>query len=120
MKFIFYSIIITLHPFYKINLRLIMNKKWSSSWVWLLAILAVGGLFRALWLTHIPNGLNRDEVTHGYDALCLLKMRRDEWGNFMPINFRAVDDWNPGVANYTTVLWIALLGPTDLAIRLTP
>lgn len=97
-----------------------MLKKFSSPWIGFAAILIVGGIFRALWLPSIPNGLNRDEVVVGYDAYCVLKTGCDQWGEFLPIFFRGLDGYQPGLFVYSTLPWVAWAGPIDIAIRLTP
>jgi len=82
--------------------------------------LVVGGIFRSLWLCQVPNGLNRDEMVMGYDAYSILMTGKDKWGEFLPFFFRGFDSYLPGIFPYSKVLWVWLLGPTDLAIRLTP
>lgn len=97
-----------------------MNQRGLPVFLIVLLLLGLGVLLRLLWLTGVPNGLNRDELVMGYDAYCLLKTGKDHWGAAWPFFFRGLNGYQPGIFPYTTLFWVALLGPADWAIRLTP
>lgn len=87
---------------------------------WLVLILVVAVFFRFFHLTSSPPGLNWDEVSIGYNAYSILKTGRDEWGELMPVSFKAFGEHKlPGMI-YASVPGIALFGTTDLGVRVTP
>lgn len=87
---------------------------------WLLLILLVAVFFRFFHLTSVPPSLNWDEVSIGYNAYSILKTGRDEWGEFMPLSFKAFGEHKlPGMI-YASVPGIAIFGTTDLGVRVTP
>jgi 4-amino-4-deoxy-L-arabinose transferase-like glycosyltransferase len=65
-----------------------------------------------------PPGFHRDEAGIGYSAYSILKTGKDDWGRFMPLHFKALGDYPPGIYNYLTVFFIALMGLTELAVRM--
>ncbi len=87
---------------------------------WLIAVLAVAVFFRFFWLTSSPPALNWDEVSIGYNAYSILKTGRDEWGQFLPLSFKAFGEHKlPGII-YASIPGIWLFGTTDLGVRITP
>ncbi|MFZ2199767.1 MAG: glycosyltransferase family 39 protein, partial [Microgenomates group bacterium] len=88
--------------------------------IWLILILVIAVFFRFFHLTSSPPGLNWDEVSIGYNAYSILRTGRDEWGQFMPISFKAFGEYKlPGMI-YASIPGIALFGTTDLGVRVTP
>ena len=88
--------------------------------IWLIIILLVAIFFRFFHLTSSPPGLNWDEVSIGYNAYSILKTGKDEWGQFMPLSFKAFGEHKlPGLI-YASVPGIWLFGTTDLGVRVTP
>ncbi|MEI6690147.1 MAG: glycosyltransferase family 39 protein [bacterium] len=86
----------------------------------LLIILIVAATFRLIGLTMAPPGLNWDEVSIGYNAYSILKTGRDEWGEFLPLAFKAFGEVKlPGMI-YASIPAIALFGETDFGVRATP
>lgn len=58
-----------------------------------------------------PPSLNWDEVSIGYNAFSLLKTGRDEWGNILPLIFKAFGDFKLPAYIYFTI-------PAPFAVRL--
>lgn len=87
---------------------------------WLLVLIAGFALFvRAYKVTSVPSSLSWDEVSIGYNAYSILKTGRDEHGRFLPIDtFVGYGDYKPPLAVYLTVPFVAVLGLTELAVRL--
>ncbi len=82
-------------------------------------IIILGAILRLVYLTSNPPSLNWDEVSHGYNAYSLLKTGADEWGQRFPIiNFRAFGDYPTTLNLYLTIPFVAVLGLTEVAIRL--
>jgi 4-amino-4-deoxy-L-arabinose transferase-like glycosyltransferase len=86
----------------------------------LVAIVAVALALRVYHLVELPAGFFCDEAGNGYNAYSLLHTGRDETGARLPLYV-----WSFGVSYknpifiYSTMLPMALLGPTELAVRLT-
>jgi len=88
----------------------------ENNFLFLIIILAVS--LRIFSLTQNPPSLNWDEVSHGYNAYSILKTGRDEWGNFLPVIFRAYGDYKLPVYIYLTTISEFFIGVSPLAVRL--
>jgi len=66
----------------------------------------------------IPYGFHRDEASVGYNAYSILKTGKDEWGKTLPLFFRAFGDYPPALILYVTIPFIAVLGLTELSVKL--
>lgn len=80
------------------------------------AILFIGLLLRALFITSNPPSLYGDELTITLDAYSLLKTGHDQLGNFLPLTF-PMGAGRPAVYVYGSIPFIALFGPTALGVR---
>lgn len=86
---------------------------------WLVFIVAVAFLLRAIAIQYNPPAMSWDEVSIGYNAYSILKTGRDEHGRFLPIDtFVAYGDYKPPLAIYLTVPFVAVFGLNELAVRL--
>ena len=85
--------------------------------VLLLVILLVAAILRFYRLDTLPPSFEWDEVATGYDAYSILKTGKDQYGTFLPLTMRSLDDYKPPLYTYLTVLSIAIWGWTDFAIR---
>jgi len=83
----------------------------------LLAILILASFLRIYQISSNPPALNWDEVSHGYNAYSILKIGQDEWGNKLPLIFRAYGDYKLPFYIYTTSLSISVFGLNEFAIR---
>lgn len=81
-------------------------------------ILFAAAFLRLYQITSIPPGVNRDEASIGFTAYSLLKTGKDEYGKVLPISFQSFGDWKLPLYIYTSVPFVALLGPSELAVRL--
>jgi len=88
--------------------------------IWLIIILSIAVFFRFFHLTSSPPGLNWDEVSIGYNAYSILKTGKDEWGQFMPLSFKAFGEHKLPAMIYASIPGIAIFGTTDLGVRVTP
>lgn len=86
--------------------------------LWLILILGLGIMLRVWQLGQFPPSLNWDEVSLGYNAYSLLKTGRDEWGQILPTIFRAYGDYKLPVYVYLAVPLQAILGQTEVSVRL--
>lgn len=95
-----------------------MFKKKYSSIIFLCLILLLSLALRLISLSTIPPSLNWDEVSIGYNAASILHTGKDEWGNFLPLSFRAFGDYKlPGYI-YLDIPFIAVFGLNELGVRL--
>lgn len=70
-----------------------------------------------MFLTELPPSLNWDEVSHGYNAYSILKTGKDEWGNTLPLIFRAYGDYKLPVYIYITAFSEKVFGLNAFAVR---
>lgn len=80
-------------------------------------ILILGIFLRFYQLGKVPNSLNWDEVSWGYNAYSILKTGQDEHGSFMPLSFKAFGDYKQPVYVYLTSISVTLFGLTSFAVR---
>jgi hypothetical protein len=81
-------------------------------------IILLGALLRLSFLAQIPNGFFCDEAVRGYDAYSLLLTGRDQYGEFLPLFTRSLDDWPESSFVFIMIPFVAILGLTELAVRL--
>ena len=75
-------------------------------------------MLRLAWLGSVPAGLSHDEAVKGYDAWSILRTGRDQYGERFPLVFRGIGDQREALLPYLIVASEAVLGPTDVAVRL--
>ena len=93
-----------------------ISKKLSK--VFLIVIILLGVFFRVYDLANNPVHLNQDEAMNGYDAYSLIHTLRDHHGNFLPLSFESFGDWPPPVLTYLTIPFVAVLGLSEISVRL--
>ncbi len=87
-------------------------------WTLLGIILVVAALLRLPLLERVPNGLLLDEASRGYDAYALAQTGADQYGVGWPLFAEGLDDYTPALFTYLATPFVALVGPTELAVRL--
>lgn len=75
-------------------------------------------LTRLYRITEIPGSLYWDEASISYNAYSILQSGRDEWGEFLPLHFRAFGEFKLPLYIYSTALSIFLFGLEDFAVRI--
>ena len=89
-------------------------------WVLFGMVLLVALVLRVYRLSELPAGFYCDEAGLGYNASSILRSGRDETGAFLPLYAWSFDvSYKNPVFLYSSMIPLALLGPTDLAVRLT-
>jgi 4-amino-4-deoxy-L-arabinose transferase-like glycosyltransferase len=84
------------------------------------AIVLLALFLRVVELDRLPDGFYCDEAGLGYNAYSILRTGTDETGAFLPLYV-----WSFGVSYknpvfiYASMIPLALLGPSDFAVRLT-
>lgn len=84
----------------------------------LFCIVLLGTILRIFYLGKTPNSLEWDEVALGYDAYSILKTGKDQFGKFLPNNFRSLDDYKPPLYVYLTIPSVAIFGLSEFSTRL--
>lgn len=84
----------------------------------LVSIIALATILRLGWLDRIPTGFIPEEVSTGWNAYSILKTGRDEWGVRLPLIFRETGGFKLALNSYLIVPFMAVLGPTEMAVRL--
>lgn len=81
-------------------------------------ITILASILRLYQLGTTPNALEWDEVAIGYDAYSILKTGKDQFGKFLPVTFRSLDDYKPPIYEYLAVPSVGIFGLTPAAVRL--
>lgn len=68
-------------------------------------------------LGNIPQGLNIDEASYGYDAYSILKTGKDQWGNKLPLTLKSFNDYKPAGLSYAIIPAIKLFGLNTKSVR---
>lgn len=87
----------------------------------LIALILICGFFlltRLLFLSQIPASLYWDEASIGYNAYSISENLTDEWGDFLPVHFRAFGEFKLPVYIYSTAVFVKLFGLNEWTIRL--
>lgn len=84
----------------------------------LFVIVLLAALLRLWQLGSIPPSLDWDEASLGWNAVSFLQTGSDEYGAAHPIAIRSFNDYKPAGYVYALIPVIALLGPSEIAIRL--
>jgi len=69
-------------------------------------------------ISEIPASLYWDEASIGYNAYSVLKTGKDEWGEFLPLHFRAFGEFKLPVYIYSVLLAEVVFGVSVLAVRI--
>lgn len=81
-----------------------------------IVVLAV--LLRGYQLGSVPQSINWDEASLGYNAYSILMTGRDEYGKLLPVVLQSFDDYKPALYVYFAIPFVAVLGLTEQAVRL--
>lgn len=92
-----------------------MNK--YKSLIILFVIFLLGTFLRFYQLGNVPNSLDWDEVSWGYNAYSILHTGKDEYGASFPISFKAFGDYKQPIYVYSEVLPIKLFGLNAFSVR---
>src|SRR3990167_9998075 len=92
-----------------------MNKTWTK--ILLFAIILLFLLTRLYKIAEIPPSVYWDEASIGYNAYSIAETSKDEWGEFLPLHFRAFGEFKLPVYIYSAVPFIAVFGLNELSVR---
>jgi 4-amino-4-deoxy-L-arabinose transferase-like glycosyltransferase len=99
------------------NFAAILARFWPAAS--LFAIIVLAAVLRIHDIVGDPPGFFADEASFGYNAYTVLHTARDEHGKLLPLFFRAFGEYKLPVYIYSQVPLIALLGLSELPVRLT-
>jgi len=85
----------------------------------LAGIIVLAAVLRMHDIVANPPGFFSDEASFGYNAWSILHTARDEHDGLMPVFFRAFGEYKLPVYIYSQVPLVALLGLSELPVRLT-
>lgn len=96
-----------------------MNKSILLDSKLLLAVILVLFLFTRLYkIEDIPSSVYWDEASIGYNAFSIAETGKDEWGEFLPIHFRAFGEFKLPVYIYAVVPFVKIFGLSAFSVRL--
>lgn len=93
-------------------------KKTDFIRILLIVVILLGALLRIAFLSIIPNGFFCDEAVRGYDAYSLSLTQKDQYGEFLPIFTRSLDDYPESSYVFLLIPFVAIFGLTEFAVRL--
>ena len=82
-------------------------------------ILILGIFLRFHKLGEIPNSLNWDEASWGYNSYSILLTGKDEHGSFFPTSFKAFGDYKQPIYVYLGTIPIKIFGLSPYGVRFT-
>jgi tetratricopeptide (TPR) repeat protein/4-amino-4-deoxy-L-arabinose transferase-like glycosyltransferase len=82
-------------------------------------IVVLAAVVRLYNLVENPPGFFADEASFGYNAYTILHTGKDEFGARLPLFFKAFGEYKLPVYIYSQVPFIAVLGLSELPVRLT-
>jgi len=82
-----------------------------------LLILVLFLVTRLYKISEIPSSVYWDEASIGYNAYSISQTGKDEWGEFLPLHFRAFGEFKLPVYIYSAVPFIAVFGLNELSVR---
>lgn len=99
------------------NNQLIVRMKNTLQKGLLIVIVSIAFILRVFHLESFPPSLNWDEVSLGYNAYSILTTGKDEWGNRLPVIFKAYGDYKlPGYV-YIITPFIGIFGLNEFGVR---
>lgn len=93
-----------------------MKKKYL--WIILVVIVILAAVFRLWQLGNIPPSPDWDEAAIGYDAYSIIHTGSDQFGKYLPVVLRSLDDYKPAFYAYLTIPSILVFGLKVFAVRL--
>lgn len=82
-----------------------------------LSVILLGIFIRFYRLGEIPNSLDWDEVSQGYNAYSLLQTGKDEFGKTYPLTIRSFNDYKTPILTYLSILPVKFFGLTPFGVR---
>ncbi len=84
----------------------------------IILLFIIGILVRIVGIAEMPNALNCDEASSGYEAFSILNYGIDRTGNRLPVFLESWGGGQNALLSYLMIPFIAILGLNTLSIRL--
>lgn len=85
---------------------------------YLLVLICIFFIFTRFYkIAEIPPSVYWDEASIGYNAYSIAETGKDEWGDFLPLHFRAFGEFKLPVYIYSVVPFVKLFGLNELSVR---
>src|SRR3989338_3538011 len=85
---------------------------------YLLAIICLLFLLTRFYkIGDIPPSVYWDEASIGYNAYSISRDGKDEWGDFLPLHFRAFGEFKLPVYIYSVVPFVKMFGLNEFSVR---
>lgn len=91
--------------------------KFSITTLFLLLITLFFLFTRLYKIAETPISVYWDEASIGYNAYAIAKDGKDEWGEFLPLHFRAFGEFKLPVYIYAVVPFVKLFGLNEFSVR---
>lgn len=96
-----------------------MNRlKENKSLILIILLILFGAIIRVALIDKVPNALNVDEVSAGYESYSVLNYGVDRNGNFLPVHFVAWGSGQNVLYSYLMMPFILIFGLNVFSIRL--
>ncbi len=92
-----------------------VNKRYKIS---IIILILIGVAIRVIGIAHLPDAINVDEISSGYEAFSIANYGIDRNGNFMPVFLKAWGSGQNALLTYLIIPFIYIVGLNVLAIRL--
>lgn len=92
--------------------------KINKNKIFLGLVLAFYLLTRLYKISEIPASVYWDEASIGYNAYSVSIDLKDEWGNFLPLHFRAFGEFKLPVYIYSVIPFVKIFGLNALSVRI--
>lgn len=93
-----------------------MNK--TQTRILLLSIIILFFVTRLYKINEIPPSVYWDEASIGYNAYSIAQTGKDEWGDFLPIHFRAFGEFKLPVYIYSVAPFVKIFGLNEFSVRI--
>lgn len=89
-----------------------------SKYFWLGTIIFLFLVTRLYKISEVPGSVYWDEASIGYNAFAISTDLKDEWGEFLPLHFRAFGEFKLPVYIYSVAILTKLFGSSEFTLRL--
>lgn len=89
----------------------------SKTAIIVMLIVLLAAFLRFWKLGQVPVSLYWDEVSIGYNAYSILKTGKDEYGQFLPVRFKAFGEYKLPAYVYLTSASVKIFGLNEFAVR---
>lgn len=101
-----------------VNLKVIELVKKYNIQILIIVFLIIGTAIRLIDIGKVPNALNVDEASTGYEAYSIMKYGIDRAGNSYPVYLYAWGSGQSALYSYLMIPFVAVFGLSEFAIRL--